>query len=186
MGMTMAMTITTNDNEFKSQAKHQKRAGVGARPKINQVYQTKTLCILVILNIITWSTIIMMMILQQGLANWGWSGRRTCQARADVQSWPRQQVMIIMTINIIIIIIIIMMVIMIMTMEMKVIMMISFRSPSEFGGSLADSDSLRSRESNRPKLSEVRILLYCDGDVKKSDFESEVMWERMYPAFPRR
>ena len=78
-----------------------------------------------------------------------------------------------------------MMVKMIMTMEMKVIMMISFRSPSEFGGSLADSDSLRSRESNRPKLSEVRILLYCDGDVKKSDFESEVMWERMYPAFPR-
>jgi len=31
------------------------------------------------------------------------------------------------------------------------------RSPSEFGGSLADSDSLRSRESNRPKLSEVKF-----------------------------
>ena len=88
MGMTMAMTITTNDNEFKSQAKHQKRAGVGARPKINQVYVTKTLCILVILNIIT--TTMRIMIPQQGLANWGWSGRRTCQARADVQSWPRQ------------------------------------------------------------------------------------------------
>ena len=29
------------------------------------------------------------------------------------------------------------------------------RSPSEFGGSLADSDSLRSRESHRPKLSEA-------------------------------
>ena len=32
------------------------------------------------------------------------------------------------------------------------------RSPSEIGGSLADSDSLRSRESNRPKLSEVHWL----------------------------
>lgn len=31
------------------------------------------------------------------------------------------------------------------------------RSPSEFGGSLADSDSLRSRESHRPKLSEVKF-----------------------------
>ena len=38
--------------------------------------------------------------------------------------------------------------------------MISFRSPSEFGGSLADSDSLRSRESNRPKLSEVHYIGY--------------------------
>ena len=45
--------------------------------------------------------------------------------------------------------------------------MICFRSPSEFGGSLADSDSLRSRESNRPKLSEVQIMYwYCDGYVK--------------------
>ena len=37
----------------------------------------------------------------------------------------------------------------------KIIRMTSSRSPSEIGGSLADSDSLRSRESNRPKLSEV-------------------------------
>ena len=31
------------------------------------------------------------------------------------------------------------------------------RSPSEFGGSLVDSDSLRLRELNRPKLSEVKF-----------------------------
>jgi len=31
------------------------------------------------------------------------------------------------------------------------------RSPSEFGGSLVDSDSLRFRDSNRPKLSEVKF-----------------------------
>jgi len=31
------------------------------------------------------------------------------------------------------------------------------RSPSEFGGSLVDSDSLRMRELNRPKLSEVKF-----------------------------
>ena len=40
----------------------------------------------------------------------------------------------------------------------KIIRMTSSRSPSEIGGSLADSDSLRSRESNRPKLSEVHWL----------------------------
>ena len=31
------------------------------------------------------------------------------------------------------------------------------RSPSEFGGSLVDSDSMRLRELNRPKLSEVKF-----------------------------
>ena len=47
-----------------------------------------TIIIIIIAIIITIINIIMIMIMiiQQGLANWGWSGRRARQVGADVQS----------------------------------------------------------------------------------------------------